>query len=95
VIQGEGTFDRGDVLGDRDLPGVPYGRRGHIRETWRVETVECPGCGRPLKYAPEIIAGKEVKKFACNTAGCARAYQLMLVSEPGRAGVLALVMTHL
>jgi hypothetical protein len=95
VIGEEGVFDRSPVLGDGDLPGVPYSSRGPIRQSWRVEVIECPGCGRPLKFFAEKIAGKDVKKFRCSLPGCNRTWQLMLVSEPGRAGVLALVMTTL
>jgi hypothetical protein len=95
TVGSEGVFDRSYITGDRDLPGVPYARRGPARETWRVEVIECPGCGRSLKFTPRREAGQELKEFRCNTPTCNRVWQLTMIAEPGRAAVLALVMKHL
>lgn len=94
-IGGE-VFERGVVLTGEagDAPGIPYARRadgGGARLNYRVEFVECGGCGKPLKI---VVEGAE-KTYRCGTPGCNRVWHLQLVREPGRAEVLALVMKHL
>jgi hypothetical protein len=94
VIEREGIFDRGDVLKEGDLPGVPYSRRadaGGVRLYYRVEVVECPGCGSQLAF---IVEGEE-KKFRCGRAGCGRTWVLRAIHEPGQPAVLALILKYM
>lgn len=91
---GGDNFDRGVVLEKDEAPGLPYVRRaggGGVRLNYRVELVECGGCGRPLKLVQE--AGE--KKYRCGSPGCNRTWYLQLVNEPGQPQLLALVMRHL
>ena len=55
---------------------------------WRVEILECPGCGRTLKCV-------EKGKFACGTPSCNRIWYPLLVNAPGQPQMLALVMKHM
>jgi hypothetical protein len=87
-IGDEGIFVRSPILGDNDLPGIPYSLHSSaagLRSTWRVELIECPGCGRHIKM---ITKGE----YRCGTPGCNRTWFPMLVSESGKTPVLALVM---
>lgn len=85
-IANEGVFSRGPIIGDQDLPGIPYAMTGAgLHLSWRVEFVECPGCGRTLKFV-------EKGQFACNTPSCHRTWFPLLVNEAGKSPVLALVM---
>jgi hypothetical protein len=90
-----GKFERSPILKD-DAPGIPYARTGAgIAEVWRVELVECPGCGRTLKMVEELVGGQKRKTFRCGTPSCHKVQHLLIVREPGGPQVLALVMKTL
>jgi hypothetical protein len=90
-----GIFDRVPWTSHEGIGGVPYARQsnegGVPRLLYRVCLIECDGCGKPLHLA----AQGGVKFYRCPTPGCNRSWKLMLVKEPGRAEMLAMVMTHL
>ncbi len=101
VVPGEGPFDRDEPLGAIDAAGVPYVRRGPgLRETWRFAFMECEGCGRPVREYFENAGGsiengvsvpRKRRVFRCGTEGCKVRWQALIVSEPGKAPLLALV----
>lgn len=92
-IADEGIFQRLPWPGHEGTGGVPYTKSSHAgtqpRLVYRVVLIECDHCGHPLQLKLE---GPR-KKYVCPK--CGKHYQLMLVSEPGRAEMLALVLTHL
>lgn len=102
ILSGDdgGTFDISPILGEDDLPGVPYSRRmgpdkRNGGETWRLEPVSCPGCGAPLRMTIESHAGKQTKKFRCGTAKCNRTWELATAKSPGGQDILVTVMKTL
>lgn len=86
-IGDDGMFQR-SVIHDAEPPGIPYEAMQGLRQVIRVEIIECPGCGRFLKFI-------EKGKFGCGTPGCNRIWFAELVTEAGKTPVLALVMKHL
>lgn len=94
-IGDEGIFDRLPWTGHEATGGIPYARAGTAaghglpRIIYRVVLIECDHCGHPLRLKQE---GK-AKTYACPR--CGRSYKLMLVAEPGKSEMLALVLTHL
>lgn len=97
LIEGE-PWTLGPTLGDNDAPGVPYhrsARQGGVHLVYRVERLECPGCGKPLHLHIEKRAGGEVKQYRCGHPACNRTWHLMLTKEPGKSETLALVMKTL
>jgi hypothetical protein len=91
TIGDDGAFERQAVMAGETIPGIPYARRssGSVpRLLWRVQLVECEGCGKPVKLIQE--SGR--KRYRCGTPDCNRTYELSIVSEPGQASLLALVM---
>lgn len=93
-IAEEGIFERLPWMSHEGLPGVPYARRtnGSVpRLLYRIALIECDGCGRPLRL---VIEGG-AKLYRCGTPHCHCTWRLMLVSEPGRAEMLAMVRTTL
>jgi hypothetical protein len=93
-VAGEGLFRREQLLAD-DLPGIPYSmdQGNSLRLTWRIALVECEGCGKPLRLV-ESEQGK-VKRYRCGTPGCNRTWEFVMVNEPGKAPMVALVMKTL
>jgi hypothetical protein len=90
------VLERGELLDREPTPGIPYSVRpaaGEARMHWRLEFIESPCCGQRLLYAPEQIAGKEVKRFKC--VRCTRTYELATAAEPGRSPALVMVMKTL
>lgn len=90
IIDGE-LYDRQELLPSEGYPGIPYARRadtGGLRQLVRVEILECPGCGKPLRT---IIEGKS-KRFQCGTPTCNKVWHGATPSEPGGPPLLALVM---
>ncbi len=83
----EGIYRR-VPLTDGDPPGVPYCSTSGLGQIFRIEIIECPGCGKPLKCV-------EKGKYTCSIACCNRTWYPMLVGESGKSPVLALVMKHL
>ena len=107
TVDGE-PFDRESPLGMIDAPGVPYARRSTLpgmRLSYRVEFLECGGCGRLLRMFEEDAGGglaadgsavkRKRRTFRCGTEGCGRSWELLIVSEPGKLPLPALVMKHL
>ena len=88
--QGRGAQGRG-----YDAPGLPYTRRptgGGPHLIYRVELIECPGCGRPLKMIEEKSASQTRKVYRCGTPDCSRTWFLMLLTSPGSPPTPSLVM---
>ncbi len=83
----EGIYNRSPIT-QGDPPGVPYVSTSGLGQVYRIEIIECPGCGRPLKF---IVKGQ----YTCSTPGCNRTWYPTLVNESGKSPVLALVMKHL
>jgi hypothetical protein len=95
-IEGE-IYDRQSLLAggaNEGYPAIPYARRadtGGVRLLVRVELIECPGCGKPLK----MIVENGVKKFRCGVRTCNKTWSLQIVEAVGQAaGVAALVLKH-
>jgi hypothetical protein len=90
LINGQ-LYDRQPALPEEGYPGIPYARNadtGGVRLTARVELLECPGCGKPLRQLVED--GKKV--YRCGVERCRQTWQLQLVREPGGPSIPALVM---
>lgn len=86
-------YNRQELLPSEGYPGIPYARRadtGGVRLLVRVGLIECPRCGKPLRLYPNIDGG--LKFYRCGSQDCASIWRLRLVSEPGKAEMLALVM---
>lgn len=86
-IGDEGIYQRCNMHADAP-PGVPYHATNGLHQIFRIEILECPGCGRSLKFV-------EKGKYTCSTPGCNRTWYPMLVNESGKCHILALVMKHL
>lgn len=94
----DGLFHRGVTPDTEQLPGIAYARdagRGGARLHYRVDLVECGGCGGVLMVEEVRDGGKPVKRYRCIRPGCGRIWHLQLVNEPGKGQVLALVMKTL
>jgi len=95
----EGMFDRGPLVLEESLPGIPYSRRpvgGDVRVTYRFHLMPCPFCGHALR-ARDIAAGGVTPRpthYIC-TGGCSSVWEVVLVTEPGQPAMLALVMRTL
>ncbi len=59
-------FDRQALGGFDSFPGIPYLRRGG-GETYRVDLIECPACGRPVR--PDAPRADGRKPYLCTTCG--------------------------
>ncbi len=84
-------YDLQPLPANDTYPGLPYARRanaGGVRLEVRVALVECEQCGRPLHFRQ---AG-DVKLFECGNPRCGRVYKCRMVTVPGKAPILALVM---
>jgi hypothetical protein len=105
-VPDEGPFDRMVPLGSRDVAGVPYRRRssvlGGVDLSWRFEFLECGGCGRPLRMFEEdagsriyqdgkAVTNRKRRVYKCGTPGCMNVWELMIVTELGKAPMPALV----
>lgn len=91
---GDDVFDREANLQDETVPGIPYSRRSsgdRPRLLYRVQLIECEGCGKPVKQVKE----GDRKLYRCGQPCCNRTYELALVSEPGQPVLLALVLKFL
>lgn len=99
LIIDDSPFERQAICERVPPPGIEYVRvaaLGGVRQSYRVEIIECGGCGRPLKCVDEPgHNGARKRSFRCGTVGCNRTWYLELVKEPGATPVLALVMRHL
>jgi ribosomal protein S27AE len=87
----EGAFGRQVLTEHEQFPGIPYAcqERDRLSIVWRIEFVECPRCGKPLKFIQE----KEKKLFRCGK--CPHTYELATVQEPGQPQLLALLLRTL
>jgi hypothetical protein len=92
-IAPDGLFRRRPI--DAAVPGIPYSSE-KSGLTWYLSILECPGCGKPLRFFEERIAGlddvKVKKLFRCCTKDCNRTWELAMVNEPGQPMYLSLVM---
>jgi hypothetical protein len=92
-------YDRQSLLPHEGYPGIPYARRadtGGARLLVRVELIECPGCGKPLKLIEEPLppsaGGGKKKVYRCGLLSCNKTWSLVIAQIPGQpAGVPALV----
>lgn len=94
AVQGEGLFKRVEL--DPHLPGIPYVRdtsEGATAQKVWIAIIECPGCGKPLRYLPEQgPGGTTIKNLKCTTPACGPApWQVTTVNTPGSTPVLALI----
>ena len=88
---GGDLYDRQPLLPEEGYPGIPYARRadtGGARLVIRVQIVECPACGKPLRMLEE----KGSKFFRCTNERCQKAWHTKAANEPGRPPLLSLVM---
>jgi len=97
VLDGE-PYHRQEPIGPHDAPGVPYARTvdNKVRFQVRVELVECPGCGHPLRVIERRSTGPQTHNiYRCGTPTCNVTWHLALVNEPGQPQRLALVIRNL
>jgi hypothetical protein len=82
-------YDRQPLLPSEGYPGVPYARRtdtGGLRLTVRVDFIECPGCGRPVRQVDA-----KTRACACGHPDCGMTWRAALAAEPGKAPSLVLI----
>ena len=83
-------YDRQPLLKQESYSGFPYARQtdnGALRVAVRVELVECPQCGKPLKFVLE----NQIKKFRCGVRECMTTWEVVIGGEPGQPPMLLLV----
>jgi hypothetical protein len=89
-------FIRQPLTAGETLPCVPYIRHGAgLAQVYRVELIECPGCGHPLKRIDERIANQPRTVYRCGAPACARTWHLAIVSDPTNRPLLALILKTL
>jgi hypothetical protein len=84
-------WDRQELLPAEAYPGIPYARRadrGGVRLNYRIDIIECQGCGKPLK----LVMDGQQKTFRCGTPDCNRTWHCVIIAEPAKPPMLALVM---
>lgn len=82
-------YDRQELLPREGYPGVPYARRtdtGGLRLEIRVDFIECPSCGRPVRQIDP-----KSRACACGSPECASVWRAALAAEPGKAPSLVLI----
>jgi hypothetical protein len=85
ILDGE-PYDRQEPIGPHDAPGVPYARAvdNKVRFQVRVELVECPGCGHPLRVIEPRSSSSQTRNiYRCGTPTCNVTWHLALVNELG------------
>jgi hypothetical protein len=88
---GGDLYDRQPLLPIEGYPGIPYARNadtGGVRLMARVELIECPGCGKPLR---QVVEGGK-KLFRCGLDSCRQMWSMQLIREPGGPMIPALIM---
>ncbi len=96
----DANYDRQPMLPRESYPGVPYACADAraLRREIRIEIIECPGCGGPLRMQVESGgSGVEGKKpqFSCGNVNCGRVWKCRTLNESGKAPMLALVMENI
>lgn len=94
---GSELYDRQPLLASESYPGMPYARRtdtGGLRVNVRVAIIECPGCGKPLFLVEDRDNNQPGKLFRCGVESCNKTWRATMVSEPGKAAAMALVMEN-
>lgn len=94
-ISGDGLADR-QPHGQPDLDQamIPYAQRsdGCGRPVVWLAWVQCPECGRPLRYEVKRVAVNQVvKRFHCDNTACGITLELTVAGEVGGRQCLALI----